>query len=518
MVDKSTILQIFGALMKHPQYLSESDKYNLTPQDFYYRLDKYIFAAIDSLYRNGAERIQPIDVENYLSTNDGAKVIFKQQKGIEYLQDAEYLSEEQNFPYYYKKLKKFNLLEDFRRKGFNTDEFYIEDAVNPKAYEVNAKFEELEIADIVEAIKRKLLGVEREYIQNDTTEVVNVFDGLTDVIEEANERADVGAPIQGEIFNEVLAGARKGTFVLRSGGSGVSKTRQAVGDACYLAFPIRRDETTGEWVQEGGNKKVLFIATEQSQKEIQKMILAYLTGFNETKFRYGGFTKEEKKVIAQALWILEQYQENFYIIRMPNPTIELVKTMVREQVLMHDIEYVFYDYIFICPSLLNEFKGFNLRNDEILLMFSTALKDLAVELNIFMMSSTQVNANADNNKDIRNEASIAGSRSIINKADIGAIMARPTKEELEFFRQEEGISFEPNIVTDIYKVRSGEWNQVRIWSDVNLGNLRKKDLFATDSRLTVLKGIGGTFKYIPNWEDEEIETYNKQLAAIKDIE
>ena len=518
MVDKSTILQIFGALMKHPQYLSESDKYNLTPQDFYYRLDKYIFAAIDSLYRNGAERIQPIDVENYLSTNDGAKVIFKQQKGIEYLQDAEYLSEEQNFPYYYKKLKKFNLLEDFRRKGFNTDEFYIEDAANPKAYEVNAKFEELEIADIVEAIKRKLLGVEREYIQNDTTEVVNVFDGLEDVIEEANERADVGAPIQGEIFNEVLAGARKGTFVLRSGGSGVSKTRQAVGDACYLAFPIRRDETTGEWVQEGGNKKVLFIATEQSQKEIQKMILAYLTGFNETKFRYGGFTKEERKIIAQALWILEQYQENFYIIRMPNPTIELVKTMVREQVLMHDIEYVFYDYIFICPSLLNEFKGFNLRNDEILLMFSTALKDLAVELNIFMMSSTQVNANADNNKDIRNEASIAGSRSIINKADIGAIMARPTKEELEFFKQEEGISFEPNIVTDIYKVRSGEWNQVRIWSDVNLGNLRKKDLFATDSRLTVLKGIGGTFKYIPNWEDEEIETYNKQLAAIKDIE
>ena len=518
MVDKSTILQIFGALMKHPQYLSESDKYNLTPQDFYYRLDKYIFAAIDSLYRNGAERIQPIDVENYLSTNDGAKVIFKQQKGIEYLQDAEYLSEEQNFPYYYKKLKKFNLLEDFRRKGFNTDEFYIEDGANPKAYEVNAKFEELEIADIVEAIKRKLLGVEREYIQNDTTEVVNVFDGLEDVIEEANERADVGAPIQGEIFNEVLAGARKGTFVLRSGGSGVSKTRQAVGDACYLAFPIRRDETTGEWVQEGGNKKVLFIATEQSQKEIQKMILAYLTGFNETKFRYGGFTKEEKKIIAQALWILEQYQENFYIIRMPNPTIELVKTMVREQVLVHDIEYVFYDYIFICPSLLNEFKGFNLRNDEILLMFSTALKDLAVELNIFMMSSTQVNANADNNKDIRNEASIAGSRSIINKADIGAIMARPTKEELEFFKQEEGISFEPNIVTDIYKVRSGEWNQVRIWSDVNLGNLRKKDLFATDSRLTVLKGIGGTFKYIPNWEDEEIETYNKQLELIKDIE
>ena len=517
MVDKSTILQIFGALMKHPQYLSESDKYNLTPQDFYYRLDKYIFMAIENLYRNGAERIQPIDVENYLSTNDGAKVVFKQQKGIEYLQDAEFLCEEQNFPYYYKKLKKFNLLDSFKNKGFDTKEFYIDDPTDPKSYEVNARFEELEISDIVEAIKRKLLGVEKEYIQNDTTETIDVFEGIEEIIEEANDRIDIGAPIQGEIFNEVLAGARKGVFVLRSGSSGVSKTRQAVGDACYLAFPIRRNVDTGEWVQEGGNKKVLFIATEQSAKEIQKMILAYLTGFNETKFRYGGFTDEEKLIIKQALWILEQYKENFYIIRMPNPTIELVKNMVRENVLMHDIEYVFYDYIFISPSLLNEFKGFNLRNDEILLMFSTALKDLAVELQIFMMSSTQVNANADNNKDIRNESSIAGSRSIINKADIGAIMARPTKEELEFFKTQGGISFEPNIVTDIYKVRSGEWNQVRIWSDVDLGNLRKKDLFATDSRLNVLQGIGGSFKYVQSWEDEQISVYTEQLKILKEM-
>ena len=98
---------------------------------------------------------------------------------------------------------------------------------------------------------------------------------------------------------------------------------------------------------------------------------------------------------------------------------------------MNDIGYVFYDYIFIGPSLLSEFKGFNLRNDEVLLMFSTALKDLAVELNIFVMSSTQVNANGDDSTNIRNESTLAGGRATINKADIGAVMARPTKEELK---------------------------------------------------------------------------------------
>ena len=270
-------------------------------------------------------------------------------------------------------------------------------------------------------------------------------------------------------------------------------------------------------MQIGNNRKVLFIATEQSAQEIQKMILAYLTGFNETKFRYGGFTDKEKLIIKQALYVLELYKENFFIVRMPNPTIELVKTIVRENVLMHNIECVFYDYIFISPSLLNEFKGFNLRNAEILLMFSTALKDLAVELQIFMMSSTQVNSNADSNANIRNEASIAGSRSIINKADIGAIMARPTKEELDFFKTDEGQQFSPNIVTDIYKVRSGEWNQVRIWSDVNLGNLRKKDLFVTNARLEI-QDIGPRIRYEQSWEDEEVSLMIEQLKFINGVQ
>ena len=77
MVDKNSIMQVFGSLMKHPQYLSETDRYSLSLDDFYYKFDKYIFAAIDNLYRNGAQRIQPIDVENYLQTNAAASTIFK---------------------------------------------------------------------------------------------------------------------------------------------------------------------------------------------------------------------------------------------------------------------------------------------------------------------------------------------------------------------------------------------------------------------------------------------------------
>ena len=513
MVDKNSIMQIFGSLMKHPQYLSETDRYNLTLDDFYYKFDKYVFAAIDNLYRNGAQRIQPIDVENYLQTNAAAATIFKNNNGIEYLQDADYLAEEKNFEFYYKRLKKVNLLSRLQKSGIDTSEFYIEDLTKPNALEINQKFEELDIDDILEALKKKLLGIEREFIQHEVTQTESAFYNIKEIIEAAAEGADIGVPIQGEILNEVLAGARLGTLIIRSAGSGTGKTRQAVGDACLIAYPFRYEDSKKEWVQIGTGKKVLFIATEQTIPEIQKMILAYLTGFNESKFRYGNFTEREERIIRQAIWVMEQYKDNFFIVQMPNPRIDLVKNLVREQVLLHDIEYVFYDYIFISPSLLSEFKGVSLRNDEILLMFSTALKELAVELNVCMFTSTQVNANADSNSTIRNESSIAGSRAVINKADIGMVMARPAKEELDFLTAS-GLSI-PNIVTDIYKVRSGEWTQVRIWSYVDLGNLRKTDLYMTDARMEVIDSWEHRYVYEIDWEDCDFTEKEKELNELK---
>ena len=248
------------------------------------------------------------------------------------------------------------------------------------------------------------------------------------------------------------------------------------------------------------------------------MILAYLSDINESKFKYGHFTEEEKKVINQAKQVIKEYASNFVLVRIPNPTIELVKTKVREKVLLHNIGYVIYDYIFIGPALLNEFRHFGVRNDEVLLMMATALKDLAVELNVWVLTATQVNANADNNTNIRNEASLAGGRATINKADNGAIMARPTKEELEILEPVTSVYGKPNLVIDIFKVRSGEWTQVRVWSLVDLGRMRRQDLFLTNSRLEVINDFytGGEYNII-DFEDEEYNKIKERIALLNEL-
>ena len=504
MTSKGTIQQILGSLMKHPQFLSEIDKYSLSITDFSTKFEKYIFTAIQGLWRNGAPKITAFDIESYMEANEGAKKLFEQQNGLEYLQDIEEFSNVENFPYYYAKLKKLNLLRDLKKQNFPVSEFYQEDLTAPEAAEINQRFEDLTVADIITAVKKRLLVLESDYAGTEEVQEWDISGDIDDIVDSFGEDGSVGLPVQGSIFNRVIDGAQRSCLTIRSGASGTGKTRNAVADACLLAFPLRYNGATTQWEQVGSNQKVLFIITEQTDKQIKKMILAYLTDINESKFKYGRFTEEEKKVIEQGKQVMKEFASNFILVRIPNPTIDLVKTKVREKVLLHDIGYVFYDYIFIGPALLNEFRGFGVRNDEVLLMMATALKDLAVELDVCVFTSTQVNANADNNTNIRNEASLAGGRSTINKADNGAIMARPTKEELETLEPIIATYGKPNLVTDIFKVRSGEWTQVRIWSIMDLGTMKREDLFITDSRLEVIRDFYTGDEYnISDFEDDE---------------
>ena len=520
MIDKRDTQQILGCLMKKPQLLSQVDKYSFVLTDFPSRFERSIFMAINGLYRNGASKIQPIDIENFIESDQVSAKLFKDKNGIEYLQDIIELSEIDNFDFYYNRFKMFNLLKDLKKQGFDTSEFYCEDLLNPKAEEINQNFNLLSPKLITEAVRKKLLGVEAKYETTDEIEVETAVKGMEQLVGELGAAYEIGTPVQGKIYNQVIDGAKKGTLTIRSAGSGVGKTSNAVADACYLAYPIRYNSITCEWEQQGNSEKVLFIVTEQRFKEVRLMILAYLTDINRSRFKYADFSAREEAVIKQAIYLMKKFN-NLILVKMPNPTIESIKTIVRENCIVHDIGYVFYDYIFIGPAVLGEFKGFQLRNDEILLMLATALKDLAVELNVAMFTSTQLNAKGDDNKDIRNEGSLAGGRSTINKADNGAIMARPTKEELEILEPlyENNPENKPNLVTDIYKVRSGEWTQVRIWSDMNLGTLRKRDLFITDSRMDPIEDFYTRVEYnIKSWEDSENKYFNNIIERLNNGE
>lgn len=321
----------------------------------------------------------------------------------------------------------------------------------------------------------------------------------------------MGLPINGECITQIINGAELGALTIRSGATGTGKSRYAVGDACKLAYPFSYNWDHNRWESTGFNEQVLFVCTEQRPDQIIKMILAYVSGINESKFKYGTLTPQESKILAQARQLIKDY-DNLHLMRIPDPTVGLIKTMVRQEVILHDVKYCFFDYIFASGGLYKEFRGNNLRTDEALLLLSTALKDIAIELNISVFTATQLNAKGDDNKEIRNESALAGSRSIANKCDNGLIIARPTKEELDFFDKENfKLSKMPNRVIDVYKTRSSAWNYIRVWCYFDGGTCRNTDLFVTDNRMNVINDFFEN-EFAINWEmDNSTYEYLERL-------
>lgn len=512
LVDKNATIQVLGCLMKHPQYFSESEKYLLTPDDFSNNFEKTIFKAIYNLYYNGAEKITTFDVDNLLKDYPSMYSIFENGKGIEYLQDAEALAQEDNFKYYYKRLKKFNCLRQLKKMGYDVSRFYNDNDLDINSVKASEDFDRLEVSDIFDSIRKDIIKVEGSFITEESNETRSAAVGLTSLLDKLKEEPEYGPSLQGQIFDTVVKGARKGKYYIRSGGTGTGKTRSLVGDACFLAYPIRYNSTTNKWEQKGSNEKVLYIATEQQFDEIQTLILSYLTDINEDNIMLQRFTEEESERIRIGIEIIKKFENNFLIVRMPNPNIEQVKTIVRQNCIINNIDNVMYDYIFSSPSLLAEFRDLKIREDVALFMMSTALKDLAAELNIFVMSGTQLNGEAEEKKGIKNQTVLRGSKAVADKADIGVITCKVTQEEINNLTRSANFSvnYIPNQVTDVYKVRRGRWVDVRIWSRMDLGTCRKEDLFITDANYRPIENFSIIF------HDNKLYQYEEEVNNLID--
>ena len=507
-VDRHTMIQVLGSLMQKPEIFSDVDKYCFDVDQFNNPLDRYIYSAIFNLYVNGAEQIHVNDIDNYLQQNNYAKELLEKENGLSFLQDCETLSELNNFDYYYNKFKKINLVRALQMSKNDIDGVYCENVLDDRFTEINENFERMSVQDILNKFKGKLEVLEKKYVINSLVEESSPAMTIRERVKSWKQQPEIGCMLQGEIFNTITRGGRKGKLYLRSAGSGVGKTRSMVGDACNLAYPIRYDPITRQWVETGNCEKVLYIMTEQDTEEIDTMIMAYLTGYNEDVFTYGTFDENDPRVLA-AMDIMEKYSENMNYARIPDPCSSVVKNLIRRRYLQDGIENYFYDYIFSSPAMLNEYRDLGIREDVALRLFTTSLKNVTVELNIFMMTSTQISNDEENkNGGFRDFRNIRGSRAIVDLVDFACIMSRPSLEELNAvsgFKQSFG--YAPNLVTDVFKNRRGRWVMIRIWSYWDAGTCRKYDLFVTTPNLKAVKEFS-----VVDFKRTDNEDYSELLA------
>ena len=501
--DKTAYRQVIGSLMLKPLlFLEYPDIY---VSDFDDKVIKVCFMGIRRLYDSGATTLSVLEVDEEISKIDSAgTAIYKNGGGLDFLKIAYEFAQVDNFEIYYTRVKKYSLLRRLKKDGYNISKFYKDDKdiINPaEELKIQEHFDESSLEDILNAIEGKYTIIRNEFL-NGGLKKGDPAEGIFQLIDELQRTPNIGPSLEGDIFSSACRGARPGCFYLKSAGSGTGKTRTSVFDACKITYPIRWSHDQEVFVQEitaqgelRQPRKTLFIVTEMDKEELQTIMLAYLSGVNESHILTGKYEFGELSRVKFAAKIIEKYRDYFFIEEISEPNLVNIEATIKKYATIVGTKYCFFDYIHSTASMIDQFSRNNLNEASILMMMANQLKQLAKDYGIFIFSATQVNVGAMvDDGEFKNETNIRGAKSIADKADVGFVITRISEKTwnslLPKLRQHarsgliasqyiENPLFWPTHVLDIYKMRRGMYKNVRIWSHIDLGNGRRQDLFIT---------------------------------------
>ena len=482
-VDPTAVMQVIGCVFQTPQLLDFTDKYIIVDEDFADNFHRIVFGSIYTLHELGAEKITIKTISDFLSTRPKNEAIFKQNKGEEWLLKIIENCSLNTFDYYYGRLKKFSLLRAYDNCGIDITDIYDADNIldTKKKQKQEDFLDNSSLEEIADKVDQKIDNIRMQFVDDTFGEAQQAGEGIFELINKFKTTPEVGVPMYGPLVNTVTRGARLRKFYLRSAATGIGKTRSMIADACYIGCNKIYDESFG-WISTGVSEPTLFITTEQELEEIQTMMLAFLSNVNEEHILNGKYEGDEEKRVMEAAEILSN--SPLFVEELPDFSLKDVENTIKKNIRDHDVKYVFHDYIHTSLKILEEITrrsgGVKLREDNILFMLSTKLKDICNQLGVFIMSATQLNGDYQEAK-TPDQNLLRGAKAIADKIDYGSILLAVKDEDLVALEKilATNIFDKPTIKMSVYKNRRGRYKGVILWCKADLGCCRIKPMFCT---------------------------------------
>lgn len=446
-----------------------------------------LWGAIVNIARKGdVKKVTSLDIENEISQVASALQLWKANNGWAYIEESSQMAKDKldNVGLYYDNVRKYSIIRNANEE-LRLDITSIYDENND---DILQKFNAYTSIDVLNCINNKFLDFKNLWKNSfGDNYSFHAGDGIQERLQEHKRQDNTyGYPFQSGYLTTVFKGMRPKKFIIRSSPSGGGKSRSSMSDALNIACDRLYDWVTHKWISTGTMEAVLFISTELTKEEIQDCLLAHISGIEQDRIEeWRNIGAEEEEVLKQSTALVEK--SLLYCEYMPDFTIDSINETIEKYVINKNIKYCFFDYINDSPSLYKyyyETTKTRLKTDQILFLFSEALKLSCNKYHIYLGSSTQLNNSykEDENKD---GGALKGSKAIIEKAD-GGILALPVThkdlKKLEPILKAEGRfgTQIPNMAYYVFKNRSGKWKSIIIWTKLNLGTMREQDCFVTD--------------------------------------
>ena len=483
-VDIPSTIQVIGNIYQNPNLL-DNDKYTFIEEDFVEEFHRVLFGAIFNLHQQGVSKININTIEDYLQQRPTAQAIYKTHKGEEYLKTITETTQISTFEYYYNRMKKMTLLRMYDNVGLDLSWIYdIDNILDAKKKQYQEDwFDNTSLEDMADIIDNRINQIKIKYVDNTNDNFNQAGDGIQSLILDLQQTPEYGYPMYGRLINTITRGARLKKFYLRSAATGVGKTRAMIADACNFACEEIYNTETNTWDKIGTPASTLFITTEQELDEIQTMMLAFVSGVDESHIIYNEYINGEFERVVYAGNLLKKAPLHIKVL--PNFALKDIENVIKYSYHEYKVKYVCFDYLHTSMKILEEvssktgIKG--LREDNVLFMISIRLKDLCNQYGIFIITSTQLNADYVTAQQY-DQNLLRGAKSIADKIDVGMIMLQVSNEDLEGLKPilvNKGFPA-PAIKMSIYKNRRGQYKDILLWCTADRGTCRINPIFATD--------------------------------------
>jgi replicative DNA helicase len=516
---RRSVYTVLGILCHKPQIVRNQEM-PLNEGDFFHKFHKNIFAAINNIAYSDAtiEKVTAVDIDNYLAQYPANYKIWEQHNGFDFIQNAIDNVNIKTYKNNYWRLKKFAMLRDYVEQGMDVTSLYdyrVEDLALQE--EQMRALDKMTIDNMIEHFSLKMIQLRDKWQIGDNKKSFMAGEGMAGLLDRLRETPEFGYPFRNGYYNALFRGMRFKKFMLRSAGTGVGKTRHSIADLAGIACSHIWDYETKSYISNGPTHPVLFISTELEKEELQTGMLAHISGVDEDVIKNGGYSSDIQKRLEKGIEIIAAAP--YYVVYIDDFSINDIETIIEQHIIEHDVKYIGFDYIQMVPKLartMQEAFAGALREDQILVQLSAALKLLSNKYDVYVISATQLNRNSKDHE-MRDTSSLRGGSATADKVDHGVMMFRTTQKDLENLKHilERGYHVEkPNFCHYVYKNRGGRTGII-IWTKYHGATIREEPLFLTDMDYNHIADIQQV-KVLFN--DEVPKTIHEKFVEKRDTE
>lgn len=268
-------LMIVGSFYKNPDIFIEYGQYIKSKYDFLDEATKFFYDNAEIIFQKRTQNFNQNTINAYMTENKDRLAQYKKYGGWKTLESWIALAVIEDFKNYFDVLKKYSLLREYSRNGFNVQKI-IE----------HPKFQLFSAVDIYRLIRSKADKIHTVILTNNESEILN--EKICSLIDNCLDKPDVGLNLPFPIMNDLFRGIRTGTMMANGALSNSGKSRYLFKIVAYIALVLKQ--------------KVCVLLNEMSIKDMRLALLITVINNPEFKSLHGFNINKNEREIALGLY------------------------------------------------------------------------------------------------------------------------------------------------------------------------------------------------------------------------